>query len=52
MSDFETASPLDVARRSFLRFNHERVLEVVDALPRTTVGKVDKQQLRERYAAE
>ena len=27
-------------------------LEVVDELPKTTVGKVDKQRLRERYATE
>ncbi len=27
-------------------------LEVVDELPKTTVGKVDKQRLRERYAGE
>ena len=27
-------------------------LEVVEELPKTTVGKVDKQRLRERYATE
>ena len=32
------------------RFKHPRHMEVIEALPRNTMGKVQKNQLRERYA--
>jgi malonyl-CoA/methylmalonyl-CoA synthetase len=37
-------------RESLAGFKRPRVIEVVEALPRNTMGKVQKNQLRERYA--
>ncbi|MBC7153697.1 MAG: malonyl-CoA synthase [Rhodobacteraceae bacterium] len=38
------------ARRDIAGFKRPRRIEVVDALPRNTMGKVQKNQLRDRYA--
>ncbi|MCV2869600.1 malonyl-CoA synthase [Defluviimonas sp. WL0002] len=38
------------ARKSLARFKHPRKLIVLDQLPRNTMGKVQKNVLRERYA--
>ncbi|MGC9418050.1 MAG: malonate--CoA ligase [Rhodovulum sp.] len=40
----------EAARASLARFKHPRKLIVVDALPRNTMGKVQKNLLREAYA--
>ena len=36
--------------RSLARFKQPRRVELVDALPRNAMGKVQKKALRERYA--
>ena len=38
------------AVRSLAGFKRPRRIEVLDALPRNTMGKVQKNQLRDRYA--
>ena len=37
-------------RESLAGFKRPRVIEVIDALPRNTMGKVQKNQLRDKYA--
>ncbi|MFA8385161.1 MAG: malonyl-CoA synthase [Pelagibaca sp.] len=52
----ETGQTIDIdavktaLRESLAGFKRPRVIEVVEALPRNTMGKVQKNQLRDRYA--
>ena len=48
MGEAELRPALDA---SLARFKHPRRFEVIDALPRNAMGKVQKSVLRERYAA-
>lgn len=41
----------DMVRRDLAGFKRPRRIEVVDALPRNTMGKVQKKQLREQFAS-
>jgi malonyl-CoA/methylmalonyl-CoA synthetase len=41
---------LDFVAKDLARFKHPRAVRVVDALPRNVMGKVQKAELRERYA--
>lgn len=44
------AELLDFVARDLARFKHPRAVRVVDALPRNVMGKVQKAELRKRYA--
>jgi malonyl-CoA/methylmalonyl-CoA synthetase len=54
VADGKASPDLDAIRKSIgaslARFKHPQKLVVVDALPRNTMGKVQKKELRERYA--
>jgi len=38
-----------ISYRKVRRLNHPRVEEFIEHLPRTSVGKVNKKELREKY---
>ncbi|MFJ9540840.1 AMP-binding protein [Streptomyces sp. NPDC101225] len=44
------AELLDFVARDLARFKHPRAVRVVDTLPRNVMGKVQKAELRKRYA--
>jgi len=46
----ETNAIMDALKNTLARFKHPRTLVVIDTLPRNTMGKVQKNILRERYA--
>ncbi|MBU3260952.1 malonyl-CoA synthase [Roseovarius sp. PS-C2] len=45
----DTAAIMENVGQSLARFKHPRSIEVIDELPRNTMGKVQKNILRERY---
>ena len=47
----DAAAIQDIARRDLAGFKRPRHIEVVAELPRNTMGKVQKNQLREKFAA-
>ncbi|MBE1284314.1 MAG: AMP-binding protein [Rhodobacteraceae bacterium] len=47
----DTEAMMDVVRQSLARFKHPRKLVILDELPRNTMGKVQKNILREQYKA-
>jgi len=47
----DTAAIQDIARRDLAGFKRPRHIEVVAELPRNTMGKVQKNQLRDQFAA-
>ena len=47
----DTAAIQDIARRDLAGFKRPRHIEVVAELPRNTMGKVQKNQLRDKFAA-
>ncbi|MFF4760863.1 AMP-binding protein [Streptomyces sp. NPDC001292] len=46
----QEAELLDFVAKDLARFKHPRAVRVVDALPRNVMGKVQKAELRRRYA--
>ncbi|MFD8381312.1 AMP-binding protein [Streptomyces sp. NPDC059679] len=46
----QQAELLDFVAKDLARFKHPRAVRVVDALPRNVMGKVQKAELRKRYA--
>jgi malonyl-CoA/methylmalonyl-CoA synthetase len=46
----EANAIMDALKNTLARFKHPRTLVVIDTLPRNTMGKVQKNILRERYA--
>ncbi|MDW6057282.1 AMP-binding protein [Streptomyces sp. FXJ1.4098] len=46
----QEAELLDFVAKDLARFKHPRAVRVVDALPRNVMGKVQKAELRKRYA--
>ena len=45
----DTGAMMEAIQKSLARFKHPRKLVVVDALPRNTMGKVQKNILRDQY---
>ncbi|MCE8547029.1 malonyl-CoA synthase [Ruegeria pomeroyi] len=45
----DTEALMDVVRHSLARFKHPRKIVILDELPRNTMGKVQKNALREKY---
>ena len=48
---FDVATALEAIRGELARFKHPKHLDVVDALPRNMMGKVQKNMLRDQYAS-
>ena len=47
--DFDPAQALENVKEKLARFKQPKRLEIIDALPRNTMGKVQKNILRDRY---
>lgn len=50
-AEIDTAAIQDIARRDLAGFKRPRHIEILAELPRNTMGKVQKNQLRDQFAA-